>query len=215
MAFNIILCSFWVFSIGVRQAYTLQSAQQAPRTAITVLLSSLCCTLHPRDCSVTANLYFSVPSPFLVCSFFPFLVCNFPVVGLGFFSPSPCTSPWGLLLRCSPWSVLASVQWALGNSAVLNQGLSPVPECMLVSSAFPFSSYSSSSLHRLPRCTGTLLSVFLFSHAEKTLHYIFFLRLYLVLERGEGRERGRETSICGCLPHAPCWGPGLQPRHVP
>ena len=20
--------------------------------------------------------------------------------------------------------------------------------------------------------------------------------------------------MCGCLSHAPCWGPGLQPRHV-
>ena len=36
------------------------------------------------------------------------------------------------------------------------------------------------------------------------------------LERGEGRrKRGRETSMCGCLSHAPHWGPGLQPRHVP
>ena len=29
------------------------------------------------------------------------------------------------------------------------------------------------------------------------------------------RKRGRETSVCGCLLHTPCWGPGLQPRHVP
>ena len=49
----------------------------------------------------------------------------------------------------------------------------------------------------------------------------YFLRdfIYLFLERGEGREKGRETLICerdiGCLSHAPNWGPGLQPRHVP
>ena len=48
----------------------------------------------------------------------------------------------------------------------------------------------------------------------------FFKRFYLFSEKGreggrEGeRERGRETSI-GCLSHAPNWGPGPQPRHVP
>ena len=26
---------------------------------------------------------------------------------------------------------------------------------------------------------------------------------------------GTETSMCGCLLHAPYWGPGLKPRHVP
>ena len=39
--------------------------------------------------------------------------------------------------------------------------------------------------------------------------------IYLFLERGEGKERARETSVCGCLLHAPYWGPGRQPRHVP
>ena len=39
--------------------------------------------------------------------------------------------------------------------------------------------------------------------------------VYLFLERGEGREKGRETSMCGCLSCAPTWGPGPQPRHVP
>ena len=40
--------------------------------------------------------------------------------------------------------------------------------------------------------------------------------IYLFLERGEGREkRGRETPVCSCLSHAPYWGPGPQPRHVP
>ena len=49
----------------------------------------------------------------------------------------------------------------------------------------------------------------------------FFLGfIYLLLERGEEREKGRETSMCrsyviSCLSHAPNWGSGLQPRHVP
>ena len=40
--------------------------------------------------------------------------------------------------------------------------------------------------------------------------------IYLYFREGKaGRKRGRETSMCDCLLHAPCWGPGLQPRHVP
>ena len=31
----------------------------------------------------------------------------------------------------------------------------------------------------------------------------------------EGREKERETSMCGCLSCTPFWGPGPQPRHVP
>ena len=37
--------------------------------------------------------------------------------------------------------------------------------------------------------------------------------IYLFLERGEGRERGRETSACSCFSWDPYWVPGLQPRH--
>ena len=44
----------------------------------------------------------------------------------------------------------------------------------------------------------------------------FFLRFLFIFREGKGgRKRGRETSMCGCLSHAPYWGPGLQPRHVP
>ena len=42
--------------------------------------------------------------------------------------------------------------------------------------------------------------------------------IYLFLERGEGKEKGRDASMCGCrgcLLSAPYWGPGLQLRHVP
>ena len=38
----------------------------------------------------------------------------------------------------------------------------------------------------------------------------FFLKnIYLFLKRREGKERGRETSMCGCLLSAPYWGPNL------
>ena len=40
--------------------------------------------------------------------------------------------------------------------------------------------------------------------------YISFKK-YLFLEIVEGRERGRETSVCGCLSHDPHWVTGLQP----
>ena len=58
---------------------------------------------------------------------------------------------------------------------------------------------------------------------EKKLAGLFFLSLsfffkefiYFFLERGEGIGTGREPSMCGCVSHAPYWGPGLQPRHVP
>ena len=44
----------------------------------------------------------------------------------------------------------------------------------------------------------------------------YFLRfIYLFSDKGEGRERGRETSMCGCLLHALQCRPNLQPTHVP
>ena len=47
--------------------------------------------------------------------------------------------------------------------------------------------------------------------------FFFFLRFYLFLDRGEGREKERERKInvWYCLSHPPHWGPGLQPRCVP
>ena len=51
--------------------------------------------------------------------------------------------------------------------------------------------------------------------AVTTDYFSFKDFIYLFLERGEGKERGREVSVCGCLSRAPYWGPGLQPRHVP
>ena len=52
-----------------------------------------------------------------------------------------------------------------------------------------------------------------------SLHLDFFflniLFIYFSREGKGGRKKGRETSVCGCLSHAPYWGPGPQPRHVP
>ena len=43
---------------------------------------------------------------------------------------------------------------------------------------------------------------------------LFLDFICLFLDRGEGREKERETSVWACLSHAPYWGPGSQPRHV-
>ena len=55
-------------------------------------------------------------------------------------------------------------------------------------------------------CSGNFLS---------RITVFFKLFIYLFLETGREGERGRETSMCGCLLHTPYWGPGLQPRRVP
>ena len=60
----------------------------------------------------------------------------------------------------------------------------------------------SSSLHptlRLHKYTGRYLFL-------KKRFYLFLVR---------GRERERETSMCGCLWSTPYWRPGPQPRCVP
>ena len=65
-------------------------------------------------------------------------------------------------------------------------------------------------------------SIFFFFF-KSLFHSHFLNRFYLfILNRGEGKKRGRETSMCGCFcfSHAPpptplgTW-PGPQPRHVP
>ena len=83
------------------------------------------------------------------------------------------------------------------------------------------------SLQSHQQCTRVLFStssparvVYLFIYdghsdwCEVVFHCGLFLKKYflnLFLERG----RERETSMCGYLTHAPYWGPGPQPRHVP
>ena len=49
----------------------------------------------------------------------------------------------------------------------------------------------------------------------KEYTFVKILFIYFFREGGRERERGRETSVCGCLSCAPKWGPGLQPRQVP
>ena len=46
-------------------------------------------------------------------------------------------------------------------------------------------------------------------------NFIFFKILFIFRDGGREGERRKETSMSGCLSHAPYWGPGLQPRHVP
>ena len=43
--------------------------------------------------------------------------------------------------------------------------------------------------------------------------FFIFFKIYLFLEIGEARKRGRERSMISCLSHAPSWGPGPKPRH--
>ena len=50
----------------------------------------------------------------------------------------------------------------------------------------------------------------IFQSFERVLEETFLKRFYLfILERKGGRKRGREKSMCGCLSHAPYWGPDL------
>ena len=53
----------------------------------------------------------------------------------------------------------------------------------------------------------------------KVFIYFNFLKdfIYLFLERGEGKEKERETNInvFGCILRTPYWRPGPHPKHVP
>ena len=81
------------------------------------------------------------------------------------------------------------------------------PTNWLTNSQSPYMSLSHLIHYSLHSYTAFLSTSSLFYFFKKYFIYLF-------LERGEGKERGRESSI-GCLSHAPNWGPGLQPRHVP
>ena len=52
------------------------------------------------------------------------------------------------------------------------------------------------------------------------VQHLISLFIHLQREEKGGRKRGRRTSMCErniyfCLLHAPHWGPGPQPSHVP
>ena len=58
----------------------------------------------------------------------------------------------------------------------------------------------------------------LLSSTKRWKDFFFFKTLFIYFLREQGRKgerEGRETSMCGCLSHAPYWGPGPKPRHVP
>ena len=44
---------------------------------------------------------------------------------------------------------------------------------------------------------------------------LIFKDFYLFLEKEGAKEKERETSMCGCLSHAPYWEPGLNPGMCP
>ena len=48
------------------------------------------------------------------------------------------------------------------------------------------------------------------------INIYIFKGYFLIFREEKGqRQRGRETSMCGCLLYTPYWGCGLQPRHGP
>ena len=57
------------------------------------------------------------------------------------------------------------------------------------------------------------VSLYLWISGSSSLFFEDFI--YFSTEGKGGRKRGREISTCGCLLHAPHWGPGLQSRHAP
>ena len=61
-----------------------------------------------------------------------------------------------------------------------------------------------------------MCSEILYHFEVKQMNLLFLKILFILfLERDGEKERGSETSMCGCLSHAPHWGPGPQPGHVP
>ena len=80
------------------------------------------------------------------------------------------------------------------------------------------------------KCVAPLITRILFVHVFSS-NFKFAPRLWLLWgccvfvvalkivfifrERRMEGQRGRETSMCGCLSHVPNWGPSPQLRHVP
>ena len=76
----------------------------------------------------------------------------------------------------------------------------------------PRSNYSSVNGRQIletVQCSPLLARLYSFFKFTLSFKFIFIFR-----EGKGGGKRGRETTTCGCLLHAPDWGAGLQPRHV-
>ena len=76
------------------------------------------------------------------------------------------------------------------------------------------------TIYKCPGLTYSLQPHFLFC-TQMTQPFLYFSQIFLklfylfIFRERERRERGIETSVCGCLLCSPCWGPGPEPRHVP
>ena len=162
--------------------------------------------------------------------------CHFPPICVSHFScmfgnsspsPLPSTSPsWNILPFSSPLKpFIPPVLWHLSSPLQLLLNF-----LFLTLSIFPLCTQTSSVCQSpqkdlLHHTSGPCPLTFSFKKSTIWKSYLYkspvlyccFLKdfIYLFLERGEGRERERETSMCGCLLFTPCWGPGRQPRHVP
>ena len=87
--------NFPSFSLSTQHPHSLrQSSNCCPCPWVmhvcSLVLYSLCCTLHPHDYSLTTNLYFLIPSPFS------------PILP----TPFPCGNHQNILCLCDSVSVL-------------------------------------------------------------------------------------------------------------
>ena len=63
---------------------------------------------------------------------------------------------------------------------------------------------------------STFVFNILFNHHRNWFTFFWRFNLYIYIFRDRRKDgKGKETSMYGCLSHAPYWGPGLQLRHVP
>ena len=75
-----------------------------------------------------------------------------------------------------------------------------------------------SKLHRFLRPPPQTYWNWIFKEWDMGSFIFYFFKdfIYSFLEREEGKEKERETSLGGnSISCAPYWGPGRQPRHVP
>ena len=106
-----------------------------------------------------------------------------------------------MLINCLlPIRLLINSSYVFGGSKVIDEFLTNPALFKVNCVCVCVFGYAGTSLNSMTKCSS--------------FHKDF---IYLFLERGEGREKERETNInmCGRLSHAPYWGPGPQPRPMP